>query len=465
MAYVKRKAIHKTLEKTLKYIVNKNKTLGGTLVEGINCSIEPEVATKEMNFVKKMYGKEDKILAFHFQQSFKPGEVTPEIAHEIGIKFAKRISNCEYKTIVATHVDKQHIHNHIVMNSVNTNTGEKYNSCKKELHAVREISNGLAREYNLSVIKNNEFNDKEKKALTYNMWASKKYEEQYERWKEYEINNKSKSTFKFKIKKQINKLLRENKFNNWEEFVEAMADDGYVVSYKNSSGGFKKYTTFKAPGQTRFMRDKTLGDFYTRQAICERIEQKKNEIEFIKTGIKGYKFIDFDIYKFKFKPATLGNNLALTGIIIKKMILGFDKKRNNYQKLNYKALNSLKKIERALMILDEESVNNLDMKLNEVKKQKSEVEKYVKGMKSKIQELRKNESELLNFANKNNNGVKNIIDKVKFYEKELKEKEILYKELSDIKEMEKEINNKTYIKELSEYNLEKNKISKKGKEK
>lgn len=446
MAYVKSHAIKKTVNKAIAYIVDKNKTDNGTLISGINCSINPKVAEKEMQIIKRKFNKEDGILAFHFIQSFDGFEVKPEVAHEIGVKFANKISGGKYKLVVATHLDKKNIHNHIIMNSVQSINGKKYHGCKEQLREIRKVSDEIVKEYGLSII------EKDSKATSknYNKWAE---ETLGEHWKEYDNNTRTKDTYRFKIKKEINKLLRENKFNNWEEFVQAMVKDGFEVEYKNSSGGLKKYTTFKAPNQKRYIRDKSLGEYYTRDGICKRIENKLNEIKFMKTGVKNYKWLDFDLYRYKFKKASLGNNLALTGLIIRKIIFGFDKTKHNYEKLNYKAFNSLKKIEKALMIMDEESLetsSDLNNKLKIIVKENKEYNSYTSGMRNKFNELKSTEEELMKI-----DTIASLLNKTKEYEIKTENNNKLYEELSKILEMEKDINNKKYIQELLEKEREK----------
>ena len=120
-------------------------------ISGINCL--PSTARDEMLAVKKRFGKEDGVIAYHGYQSFAPGEATPELAHEIGVKLAQRLWDERYQVLVATHLDKEnHLHNHFVLNTVSFVDGIKYHRTEKDYHDMRTMSDTLCREYNLSVI-------------------------------------------------------------------------------------------------------------------------------------------------------------------------------------------------------------------------------------------------------------------------------------------------------------------------
>ena len=135
------------LSDVIHYAVNAGKTQdtdgesGAPLhrfVSGINCS--PATARDEMLAVKKRFGKEDGTVAYHGYQSFAPGEATPELAHEIGVKLATRLWGDRYQVIVATHLDKEnHLHNHFVLNTVSFVDGIKYHRTKKDYHDMQEI--------------------------------------------------------------------------------------------------------------------------------------------------------------------------------------------------------------------------------------------------------------------------------------------------------------------------------------
>lgn len=132
------------------YIQNPRKTADGSYVTAINCL--KETALRQMILTKQRYGKEDQYIAWHGYQSFKPGEVTPERCHEIGVKLAKEMWGDRFQVIVTTHLDKGHLHNHFCFNSVSFKDGKKYNYSKAEQQHLRDASDQLCREYGLSVI-------------------------------------------------------------------------------------------------------------------------------------------------------------------------------------------------------------------------------------------------------------------------------------------------------------------------
>lgn len=136
----------------LDYATNSDKTEQKLFVSGVNCL--PEIAIRQMIMTKKHFDKTDDILAFHAYQSFKPGEVTPQQCHEIGVKLAREMWGDRFQVIVATHLDKSHLHNHFALNSVSFRDGGKYNLCKTATKRLRDVSDKLCREYGLSVIKN-----------------------------------------------------------------------------------------------------------------------------------------------------------------------------------------------------------------------------------------------------------------------------------------------------------------------
>ena len=132
------------------YAQNPSKTAGGQFVTAINC--QKDIALQQMILTKQRYGKEDGYIAWHGYQSFKPGEVTPEQCHALGVELAKQMWGDRFQIIVTTHLDKEHLHNHFCINSVSFKDGGKYNFSKKELKRLRETSDRLCREYGLSVV-------------------------------------------------------------------------------------------------------------------------------------------------------------------------------------------------------------------------------------------------------------------------------------------------------------------------
>lgn len=138
------------LMKALSYISHDAKTEEKRYITGVNCTLS--TAFDEMMTTKKQYGKTNSIQAFHAIQAFMPGEVTPQQAHEIGVKLAERLWGQRFEVIVATHVDRAHIHSHFVINSVSFKDGKRYYDNKKTYHELKDCSDMLCREYGLSVI-------------------------------------------------------------------------------------------------------------------------------------------------------------------------------------------------------------------------------------------------------------------------------------------------------------------------
>ena len=155
------------LDKLIRYVVNPKKTGEQVFVSSVGCV--PETAAKTWMDTKRRFGRVDGVQAYHLIQSFKPGEVTPELAHEIGNRFAQK--NLDgFEVIVGTHVDKAHVHNHIIFNSVSDKDGHKYHSSPASyFREIRGLSDRLCREYGLSVI-----GEPNKHALTYVEWRMQK---------------------------------------------------------------------------------------------------------------------------------------------------------------------------------------------------------------------------------------------------------------------------------------------------
>lgn len=140
------------LNAAVTYAVNPEKTEQFFFTSALNCS-SADTALAEMQETKRRFGKPGGVLGYHFIQSFKPGEVTPEQAHALGVEFAKRLFGDRYEVVIATHLDKQHLHNHLVVNSVSLLDGKKYHSSPGSYYAtVRGTSDALYQENNLSVI-------------------------------------------------------------------------------------------------------------------------------------------------------------------------------------------------------------------------------------------------------------------------------------------------------------------------
>ena len=157
MAQTKIWPISNNLGRSIRYIMNPAKTQEGKLVSGVNMFIplnDWQAPTNQMMSTKLRFGKQGGRLAYHLEQSFKPGEVTPEVAHQIGMEFAKELFWDKYEVVVATHTDKDHIHSHIILNSVSFVDGSKFHQPNAMYYdRIRKLSDQLCARYGLSIIK------------------------------------------------------------------------------------------------------------------------------------------------------------------------------------------------------------------------------------------------------------------------------------------------------------------------
>ncbi len=231
------------LRDVMNYTTQDYKTEEQRFVNGINCI--PEIAREQMMMVKRQFGKEGGIAAFHGYQSFAPGEVTPEQAHEIGLELAQRLWGDRFQVVVATHLDKEHIHNHFVLNSVSFVDGRKFNDCKASYALMRRTSDELCRERGLSVIKAPE----QGRTMSYDTW---------------EAQRQGKPTWYSQIRRDVDSCITRS--FHFEHFIVNLQKQGYEVKRG-------KCIVIRPPGKERFVRLKTLGDNYTEEAIHQRIRQ------------------------------------------------------------------------------------------------------------------------------------------------------------------------------------------------
>jgi hypothetical protein len=247
MAVTKTHSIKSTLRKALDYILNPDKTDAAVLVSSFACS--PETADIEFEMTRGMSEKRGTNLARHLIQSFAPGETTPEQAHEIGMKLAEEILGGKYEFVLSTHIDKGHVHNHLIFNSVSFVDYKKYHSNKRTYYFIRRTSDRLCREYGLSVVEPN--NNRGKSYTEY-------------------TSEKNGTSWKAKLKVMIDTLIPQAK--NFDELLRLMEQNGYEIKRG-------QYISVRAAGQTRFTRLKaeTLGERYTPEAISDRIKGRNRK--------------------------------------------------------------------------------------------------------------------------------------------------------------------------------------------
>lgn len=255
MAITKIHPIKSTLHLAIAYIVNGDKTDEQLLVSTHKC--HESTAHTQFLRTRNDAGTKGTVLARHLIQSFLPGETSPELAHQIGMELCKKILKDEYEFVLSTHVDKGHIHNHIIFNNVNMVTGRCYQSNKKSYHQIRYQSDKLCKENSLSVI--DEFYESYKK----------KYKINGKSWYENE-QAKHGTSWKSKLQFDIDRMIKQSK--DWDEFLKKMDELGYEIKYG-------KHIAFKPKDKARFTRTKTIGEDYTEERLKERIAER----EFIKT--------------------------------------------------------------------------------------------------------------------------------------------------------------------------------------
>ena len=241
MAVTKIKPIKSTLSKALDYIQNPDKTDGKMLVSSFGCSYE--TADIEFEFTIAQALDKGNNLAHHLIQSFEPGEVDYEKAHEIGRQLADAVTKGQHEYVLTTHIDKGHVHNHIIFCAVNFVDHHKYNSNKCSYYGIRNISDRLCRENGLSVV----VPGKGSKGKSY---------------AEYQAE-KTGTSWKGKLKIAVDGLIPQ--VSDFEELLSRLQAMGYEIKPG-------KYVSCRAPGQARYTRLKILGADYTEEALRERIK-------------------------------------------------------------------------------------------------------------------------------------------------------------------------------------------------
>ena len=223
------------------------------LVTGIHCA--PATARQEMQAVKKRFGKEKGVIAYHGYQSFAPGECTPELAHEIGVKLARQLWGNRYQVLVATHLDREnHLHSHFVINTVSFVDGKKFYRSGRDYRAMREASDALCREYGLSVIENPQ------------PGKTKHYAE-------HQAEQNGKPTWRSLIKRDVDAALRQSMTER--QLFHALHQMGYEVKAGAD-------ISVRSQGKERFFRlGRNLGESYTPAGIrCRLLEQNHPERQY-----------------------------------------------------------------------------------------------------------------------------------------------------------------------------------------
>ena len=239
MAVTKTHPIKSTLKAAIDYICNPEKTDGKLLVYSYGCAAE----TADIEFAWTRCHSIDKgtNLGRHLIQAFEPGEVSPEKAHEIGMQLAKEILGGKYEFVLTTHIDKDHVHNHLIFNAVSFADHKHYHSNKRSYHEIRRASDRLCKEHGLSVVV-----PRQNKGKSYIEHTA----------------TQTGTSYKAKLKAAIDRLIPASA--DFKDLLRRLQQEGYEIKRG-------KYVSCRASDQERFTRLKTLGADYTEDAITARI--------------------------------------------------------------------------------------------------------------------------------------------------------------------------------------------------
>ena len=233
-----------SLEEAVDYALNRDKTESVCFETGLSCLCETAFADMKENV--RRWHKTGGVQGYHLVQSFAEGEITPELAHQIGVELADQLLNGRYQAIVTTHLNTSHIHNHMVWCAVALDNGRKYHSNARSYYTeVRAKSDALCRQYGLSVIETPE---------------SERGKRQYAKW---QAETNGQPTWRTAIRMDVDEAI--SMALTWRQFLAILEQKGYEIRMG------RKYPTLRPPGKERFVRFKTLGKSYTPEAIRQRI--------------------------------------------------------------------------------------------------------------------------------------------------------------------------------------------------
>ena len=249
-----------SLEEAVDDARDREKTECGVFESAIGCTLE--TAYRDMRANKERWGQMDGVQGYHLVQSFAEGELTPELAHRIGLELAERLLHGQYPAVIATHLNTHCLHNHIVWDSVAMDTGRKYRSSAKTYYTgVRAESDRLCRQYGLSVIESPE---------------SERGKKQYGKWM---AEQNGKPTWRTAIRQDVDGAIAASL--TWRQFVKALEGQGYELRMQ------RKYPTLKPPGKERCVRFKTLGKQYTPEVIRMRILYPRRKVSAVENRQAG----------------------------------------------------------------------------------------------------------------------------------------------------------------------------------
>ena len=280
MAYTKIHAIKATVDKAIDYICNPDKTDDKIFISSYACS--PETAALDFKYTLDHCRENSPNKAYHLIQAFAPEEVNFEEAHAIGQELADRVLEGKYSYIVTTHIDKDHVHNHILFCAADNIKHDKYHDCKKTYYRIRQLSDELCKEHNLSII-----SPSGQRGKKYNEWQA----------------DKGGYSVKTKLRKDINLAIKSA--STYEEFLLLMRAKGYEIKGENFGEDARKYISLRPLNHDKFVRGSTrsLGKEYTKEKIRERIEQKRErKVAIPQKDYASRKLVDTSGEKFENSP-------------------------------------------------------------------------------------------------------------------------------------------------------------------
>ncbi|MFG6318446.1 MAG: relaxase/mobilization nuclease domain-containing protein [Clostridia bacterium] len=398
---------YESIRDVMWYVINSDKTEKQFYVSGINCKVEN--AVQEMQFVKEFFGKKKGILAFHGEQSFKEGEVTPELAHEIGVKLAEEMWGDRFQVVVTTHLNTKHIHNHFVLNSVSFKDGYKYYSNRENTALLRKTSDELCEEYGLSFFKEKTC----KSGINFENYYRKSL---------------SNSDYYIFAKEDIDYAIKHSYTTN--EFHKILSSMGYYYYYRAG-----KFTIRKEPHKRNIRVERAFGEEYSEENIIQKILQNDYRRE---ERIIPYRIGERKSYKSKDRVKKLYKPKGIVALYYYyRFLLGFHKKNNIQYKLTPKMreevrkmdkyseeirfmckyqINTIADIEKVkderkdnLRLLDNER-NRLYYKRNKLNesKEKDEISKEIINVTEKMKKIKKELWYCNDIANKSNEVIENI---------------------------------------------------------
>lgn len=346
------------LDTIIKYIMNGEKTEKMMYVSGVNC--KPDTAIYEMQDTKKRFGKEDGIISYHLIQSFDGKEVSPKKCHELGLQYAKELFGDDFQFVVATHLNTDNVHNHIVINSVSFKSGNKFYSNRETKDFIRMTSDFICRENGLSVIKT--------------PWKNKGY------YKLYAKNN----PYMQLVKKDIDEAIAIS--NSYKGFISKLEAKGYYVSENEDTG-----LIIERNNSYQVVRPQELfGDNYSKEKIKYRIENKIYARAFIPK--KKYKMSIEEYNKFKQKQRQHQLRELPALYILICLLLKIDPLPDKIKIKDYKvpitkemkiSLKHLESLNQQTILLAENKINNLE----ELKSYRYNLEEKLRILKVKRENL------------------------------------------------------------------------------